>query len=307
MAASLRTAPPTGAAPTTTGPCTGDGCRTREAWPLHHVKHRGELHRFCTGCMLKYHPSLFCSLCFDLIDSLADPSPPPNPNPNPNPTTNSSNLKQQIIHCSSCHNVCHASCLPPSSSSDFFLCPSCSSSATASAAADALTSSNSSSRRRTLDLPYARTLLCAARLSAQSMTRVAAAARSDADRKAKEAAAARKRAREMLERVAAVAKSFRDKDKDQKEQEPREKDQGEIRGKGKWGLGVPVGPGGRERDKWMRLYEMSTPFHDGDKPLPGTLPITPAAKFEHDEAKDTVARKPSAVLPSSVSKGTPSS
>ncbi|KAJ4789794.1 Transcription factor bHLH131 [Rhynchospora pubera] len=281
----------TGTAAAATGcTATGESCRTREAWPLHHVKHQGGYLRLCTACVLKYHPSLFCSLCLDLID--------PSPNPPNHPT----------IHCSSCHNVCHASCLPPSSSSDFFLCPSCSSSATASAAA-AADSLASSSRRRTLDLPYARSLLCAARLSAQSMTRAAAAARADADRKAKEAAAARKRAREMLERVAAVAKSFRDKDKDKdhKDQEPREKDPSEVRGKAKWGLGVPVGPGGRERDKWMRLYEMPTPFHDSDKPLPGTLPKPPAAKFEQDDAKDTVARKPSAVLPSSGTKGTPSS
>ncbi|XP_078173904.1 uncharacterized protein LOC144567606 [Carex rostrata] len=293
----------------TTG-CTGEGCRTRDAWPLHHVKHRSVFVRLCTACVLKYHPSLFCSLCHDLLlidskeisssdrDSISS-SPP--------------SCTNNIIHCSNCPNVCHASCLPPSSSSassDFFLCPSCSSSA-AAATADALLSS----RRRSLDLSAAQSLLCAARLSAHSMTRAAASARADADRKAKEAAAARKRAREMIERVATVAKGEKEKEKvkvkekekmGSEEQEldlrERERERERERVKPKGPLVVAGAGGGREREKWMRFYEMPSQYRDVDKPLPLPHPLT-AAKFEQDDTKDTVAPlKPSTVLPSSVSK-----
>ncbi|KAF3336026.1 hypothetical protein FCM35_KLT20533 [Carex littledalei] len=274
----------------TTG-CTGEGCRTRDAWPLHHVKHRSVFVRLCTACVLKYHPSMFCSLCHDLLlidskeisscdrDSISS-SPP--------------SCTNNIIHCSNCPNVCHASCLPPSSSSassDFFLCPPCSSSA-AAATADALLSS----RRRSLDLSAAQSLLCAARLSAHSMTRAAASARADADRKAKEAAAARKRAREMIERVATVAKKEKEKEKrgsEEQEQDHRERETERVKFKG--AITMAGAGGGREREKWMRLYEMPSQVSH-----PGPLTV---AKFEQDDTKDTVAPlKPTTVLPSSVSK-----
>lgn len=245
------------------GGCTGDACTTREPWPLHHVKHRGVFVRLCTGCVLKYHPAQFCALCMDLLPTAPAP----------------------VIHCSSCPNVCHASCLPPSSSAastDFFLCPSCS-----STALDTSAQAHSHSRRRTLDLPYARSLLCAARLSAQSMARAAAAARLDADRKAKEAAAARKRACEMIDRVAAAAAARRDKDKIGRDQDQDDRQRHKV--------------SGREREKWMRLHE--GPFHDTKDKPPQPLPRPlPAAKFEQDDTKDSVARKPG-----SVSKGNPSS
>jgi hypothetical protein len=145
------------------------------------------------------------------------------------------------------------------------------------------------------------------------MSRAAAAARADADRKAKEAAAARKRAREMIERVADVAKRVKEKVKEKKEtaDQGQENDHLEKKGKPKGALIVAGAGGSRERGKWMRLYEMPTPFRDTEQPLPLPPPpphSLPAAKFEQEDTKDKVAPlKSGTVLPNSVSKVNPSS
>jgi hypothetical protein len=142
------------------------------------------------------------------------------------------------------------------------------------------------------------------------MSRAAAAARADADRKAKEAAASRKRAREMIERVADVAKKEKEKVKKKKEtgDEGQEKNCMEKeKGKPKGALTVAGAGGSREREKWMRLYEMPTPFRDNEKPLLPSHSL-PAAKFEQEDTKDKVAPlKSGTVLPNSVSMVNPNS
>ncbi|KAJ0978673.1 hypothetical protein J5N97_014147 [Dioscorea zingiberensis] len=168
--------------------CGGDGCDSREPWPLHHIRHRGVFCRLCTSCVLKYHPGSFCCGCFEVLDV----SPPP---------------EHPLVHCSKCPSASHVSCLRDPALAPQFVCPICDNPGGFSYFP--VGSAGGEDGRRRVDLAAATVLLAAARVAAASMTRAAVAARVDAERKAREAALARKRAREMLERVFSLSKKVR--------------------------------------------------------------------------------------------------
>ncbi|XP_078443337.1 uncharacterized protein LOC144712847 isoform X2 [Wolffia australiana] len=152
------------------GVCNGEGCVSRNPWPIHHVRHRNNLCRLCTSCVLRIHPGSFCPKCFDLIE----PS-----------------HSQPLVHCVSCTSVCHVACLSAEEKNSGFICPCCASP----------NFSYFPLEPRVIDLKSAKVLLAAARLASLSMQRAVAAARAEAERKAKESVMARKKAQEILEKV----------------------------------------------------------------------------------------------------------
>lgn len=226
--------------------CGGDGCDSREPWPLHHVRHRGVFCRLCTSCVLKYHPGSFCTGCFEVLDV----SPPP---------------ERPLVHCSKCPSASHVSCLRDPALASQFVCSICDNPGGFSYFP--VGSASGEDGRRLVDLAAATVLLAAARVAAASMTRAAVAARADAERKAREAALARKRAREMLERVFSLSKKARLEKKvetgvgmvssvpeavEQKKKMPKPSEQ--RRGHS------------REAEKWRRFQE---PIPMGHRPVVG--------------------------------------
>ncbi|TKY54338.1 E3 ubiquitin-protein ligase Midline-1 [Spatholobus suberectus] len=151
---------------------------------IHNIRHRAHNCRYCTNCVLKQHPGLFCPLCFELHD---DPLLPPH----------------HRLMCVRCPSVAHRSCAFPSATNTSaapalaFFCPTC---------LDANFNYFNLPDRKTgaVDVQSAKVLVAAARIAALSMSKAAAAARFDAERRAREAAVARKRAREALEHLAEI-------------------------------------------------------------------------------------------------------
>ncbi|MQM10547.1 hypothetical protein Taro_043444 [Colocasia esculenta] len=207
--------------------CGGDGCVARDPWPVHHVRHRGNLCRLCTSCVLRYHPGSFCPKCFDLVEPAGGRGPHPQP--------------PAVVHCASCPSVCHSACLADSEKTSSYLCPSCANPNGCSYfpvdcdgdGGDVAPSGSPSKRvrvwgrgdggenppaggprRPTIDRHSAKALLAAARLASASMNRAVAFARSEAERKAKDAVVARKKAKEMLEKALMAAKREREKRQD---------------------------------------------------------------------------------------------
>ncbi|RDY14164.1 hypothetical protein CR513_00811, partial [Mucuna pruriens] len=153
---------------------------------IHNIRHRAHNRRYCTNCVLKQHPGLFCPLCFELYDD--------------------SLLPHHRLMCVRCPSIAHRSCVFPSAittttvssaPAPAFFCPTC---------LDAdFTFFNLPDRKTgALDVQSAKVLVAAARIAAVSMSKAAAAARFDAERRAREAAVARKRAREALEHLAEI-------------------------------------------------------------------------------------------------------
>ncbi|KAL2338864.1 hypothetical protein Fmac_013310 [Flemingia macrophylla] len=153
---------------------------------IHNIRHHAHNRRYCTNCVLKQHPGLFCPICFELHDDAAQLPP------------------HHHLMCVRCPSIAHRSCAFPSSTASAtpppFFCPTC------------LDSNynfiNLPSRKAgTVDVRSAKVLVAAARIAAISMSKAAAAARFDAERRAREAAVARKRAKEALEHLAEVLAS----------------------------------------------------------------------------------------------------
>ncbi|KAK9920077.1 hypothetical protein M0R45_028640 [Rubus argutus] len=164
-------------------------CGTKKGWVLHNVRHRATLRRFCTSCVLRLHPAYFCPFCFVFRDHNSQNTPPPN----------------LLVSCSKCPSLSHGDCLPRPSASAAFLCPPCASG-----------NPNYSffqldDHNKVLDKRLAAVLLCAANISAASMSKAVVTSRAEAEKRVREAAFARKRAREALDRL--VLLSSRGKNK----------------------------------------------------------------------------------------------
>lgn len=168
-------------------PSTCDICGATQTLSLtiHNIRHRAHNRRYCTNCVLKQHPGLFCPLCFELHEDAALPPPP-----------------HHRLMCVRCPSVAHRSCAFPSTTASAappppFFCPTC---------LDANFTFLNLPDRKTgaVDVRSAKVLVAAARIAAVSMSKAAAAARFDAERRAREAAVARKRAKEALEHLAEV-------------------------------------------------------------------------------------------------------
>ncbi|KAK7388094.1 hypothetical protein VNO78_22899 [Psophocarpus tetragonolobus] len=150
---------------------------------IHNIRYRAHTRRYCTNCVLKQHPGLFCPLCFELYD---DSFLPPH----------------HRLMCVRCPSVAHRSCVFPSTNSSAapappFFCPTC---------LDSNFTFFNLPHRKTgaVDLQSAKVLVTASRIAALSMTKAAAAARFDAETRAREAALARKRAKQALEDLAEI-------------------------------------------------------------------------------------------------------
>ncbi|CAJ1940670.1 unnamed protein product [Sphenostylis stenocarpa] len=150
---------------------------------IHNIRHHAHTRRYCTNCVLKQHPGLFCPICFDLHD---DSLVPPH----------------HRLMCVRCPSIAHRSCVFPSTpasaaSTPPFFCPIC---------LDSNFTFFSLPERKNgaVDVQSAKVLVAAARIAAVSMSKAAAAARFDAERRAREAAVARKRAKEALEHLAEI-------------------------------------------------------------------------------------------------------
>ncbi|KAM6597697.1 hypothetical protein CsatA_008221 [Cannabis sativa] len=176
-------------------------CGSPNRWVLHHVRIRGIHRRLCTTCVLRLHPSLFCPGCFQFYDS--NNVPPPS----------------KRLTCSKCSSFTHTHCAqtpppsrpPPTSSSasvmasssgsaSSYLCPACASPNFNFFDVD-------SEPNRAIDKKLALVLLCAAKISAASMTKAVIVARAEAERRVREAALARKRAKEALDNLATLFSS----------------------------------------------------------------------------------------------------
>uniref|UniRef100_A0A0D9UZ09 Zinc finger PHD-type domain-containing protein n=1 Tax=Leersia perrieri TaxID=77586 RepID=A0A0D9UZ09_9ORYZ len=163
------------------GDCDGAGCAySRNAWPLHRVRHNGGAWRLCSSCVLLCHRKAICSVCLLFVFPNTEP----------------------VVSCSSCGAVAHLACIRDPSS--YFVCPPC------AAAAEGRAFSYVAPRPHAPDDDdelAARAVLIASRLALESITRTAADARKHAESRVREAAAARMRARHMLDVAARVAEA----------------------------------------------------------------------------------------------------
>ncbi|CAA6653950.1 unnamed protein product [Spirodela intermedia] len=234
--------------------CGGEGCVSRNPWPVHHVRYRSNLCRLCTSCVLRSHPGSFCPKCFDLIDASCGRS------------SQQQQLPLAVVHCVSCTSVCHTACLSEAENAASYVCPSCANPNGYSyfpldcdSEGDESLPVDGQGKRR-MDLESAKVLLAAARLASASMHKAVAVARSAADRKAKDAVVARKKAKEMLEKVLMAGKSERD------QRRPEELSSGpampESQGKTSANLDramsskvSPKNMQNRDRDRWMGLQD----------------------------------------------------
>lgn len=283
--------------------CGGEGCVSRNPWPVHHVRYRSNLCRLCTSCVLRSHPGSFCPKCFDLID----------------PSCGRSTQQQQpplaVVHCVSCTSVCHTACLSEAEKATSFICPSCANPNGYSyfpldcdGEGDASASPSKKMRaadadggeaglpadaqgKRRIDLESAKVLLAAARLASASMHKAVAVARSAADRKAKDAVVARKKAKEMLEKVLMAGKN----EMVQRRPEELAPAPGMLESQGKTSAKLdramsskasPKNMHNRERDRWMDLQDPTplaqqspvlaiTMGEAGKAPLPGNPAAAP--------------------------------
>ncbi|CAA7398560.1 unnamed protein product [Spirodela intermedia] len=188
--------------------CEGDGCVGREPWPVHHVRHRGNLRRLCTSCVLGCHRESFCSHCFELLDR-----------------GGVGGRTSALVHCSECSSVCHAACLPDAREPGDYVCPCCANpegfsyfrvdldcdvEAAVSPRKKATVAKEkrvmNGQWRRVIDRKSAKVLLVASQLASASMKRAVSFSRNKVERKAKDAAIARKKAEEMLAKVFMAAK-----------------------------------------------------------------------------------------------------
>ncbi|KAG4942345.1 hypothetical protein JHK85_046991 [Glycine max] len=166
-------------------PCDICGATQTLSLTIHNIRYRAHTCRYCTNCVLKQHPGLFCPLCFELHDD--SPLPP-----------------HHRLMCVRCPAVAHRSCAFPSTNVSAapapappFFCPSCLDSN--------FTYFKLPDRKSgAVDVQSAKVLVTAARIAAVSMSKAAAAARYDAERRAREAAVARKRAKDALEHLAEI-------------------------------------------------------------------------------------------------------
>ncbi|KAJ7955326.1 DNA binding protein [Quillaja saponaria] len=226
-------------------PASCNSCGT-EQLPLllHNVRFRANFVVFCTNCVLKHHPGLFCPICLEVYDD-----PPP------------THLR---LICFQCPAIAHSSCIAPTSYleglSHTFHCPSCfdpqfsffklktssdNPSSKKAAIVDgegdpvAVPVQNTQNSRvpvqnpqnsRAIDKDSAKVLVAAAKIAAVSMERGVSLARVEAERCLKEAALAKKRAREALEHVGYLVAKERDSNgvqADQKEK-PRSDNLGAL-------------------------------------------------------------------------------
>lgn len=180
------------------------GCGIEERFLLHNVPDKGAPRRFCTTCVLKNHPGLFCPTCFDVFIEL----PPP----------------QERVKCIKCSSISHSACVGFNVGSRYE-CPLCKN---PNFAFFDIAGSNkklkgidgasgSSVPERRIDKGSAKVLLAAARIASALMNKAATVARVDAERKIKEAQLAKKRAREALERVAYLASQEEEEEKNKAE------------------------------------------------------------------------------------------
>ena len=206
--------------------CSGEGCVSKNPWPVHHVRYRSNLCRLCTSCVLRNHPGAFCPKCFDIIDSSCG--------------------RSSLVHCVSCPSVCHIACLSDDEDTSSFVCPICANANGHSyfpldliSEVDELSELDASSvsdlprkkirgsdedelegivredgeqqGRKVFDVESAKILLTAATLASSSMQKAIAVARIEAERKAKDAVLAKRKAKEMLEKSLMAAKMERNK------------------------------------------------------------------------------------------------
>ncbi|KAI3946841.1 hypothetical protein MKW98_003404 [Papaver atlanticum] len=171
-------------------------CTSIQKWVLHNIRHRGDIRKFCTSCVLKLHPGLFCPNCFEVYET--------------------SNLSSSIaitstnrVTCLKCPSVVHHDCI----SKDIvnrYVCPTCLNPNfdfvdLGKPLNDVIPSS------RVIDLNKAKVFLAAATISSVSMERAALTLRVEAEKRVKEAAIARKIAKDVLENVNVVAMEEKEK------------------------------------------------------------------------------------------------
>ncbi|MCL7044939.1 hypothetical protein MKW94_019354 [Papaver nudicaule] len=170
-------------------------CNSKQKWVLHNIRHRGDIRKFCTSCVLKIHPGLFCPNCFEVYETSNLSSAVP---------ITSSNDR---VMCLKCPSVVHLDCV----SKDIvnrYACPTC-----LNPSFDFLDSGKppSNSGGRVIDLNKAKVYLAAATISSVSMARAAFTLRVEAEKRVKEAASARKIAKDVLENLNVVEMEEKEK------------------------------------------------------------------------------------------------
>ncbi|XP_033133455.1 uncharacterized protein LOC103836329 [Brassica rapa] len=155
-------------------------CGSQDSWVIHSARHRGVLRFFCTHCLLRNHPTSFCPTCFAFYDS----SPPHH---------------SCRVSCSKCGSHTHLHCAggDEESSSPPYLCPPCLNPSSFSFFRPIINADGA----RCMDKPLSEAFLCAAKISAFSMSRAVVVANSEAEWKGRECAVAKKRLREAVEDV----------------------------------------------------------------------------------------------------------
>ncbi|MED6183442.1 hypothetical protein PIB30_037955 [Stylosanthes scabra] len=162
---------------------------------LHSLSYRANSRRYCTNCLLKNHHGLFCPICFQVYEESLSP-----------------HLR---LICLRCPAIAHRSCVTsdggkPSAST--FKCPACSD--------PKFSYFRPMLEGEELDTKSALVLVAAAQISAESLSKAAAASRLDAERRAMDAAAAKNRAREALDRLARIVAM---ENEQQQQQKPKQK------------------------------------------------------------------------------------
>ncbi|CAN6895393.1 unnamed protein product [Brassica oleracea] len=159
-------------------------CGSQDSWVIHSARLRGVLRFFCTHCLLRNHPMSFCPTCFAFYYS----SPP---------------HQSRRVSCSKCGSHTHIHCAggdDESSSPPYlcpYLCPPCLNPSSFSFFRPIVDANGV----RFLDKSLSEAFLCAAKISAFSMSRAVFVANLEAELKGRECAVAKKREREALEDV----------------------------------------------------------------------------------------------------------
>ncbi|RID52199.1 hypothetical protein BRARA_H02816 [Brassica rapa] len=171
---------------------TCEQCGSQDSWVIHSARHRGVLRFFCTHCLLRNHPTSFCPTCFAFYDS----SPPHH---------------SCRVSCSKCGSHTHLHCAGGDEESSSppclcpYLCPPCLNPSSFSFFRPIINADGV----RCMDKPLSEAFLCAAKISAFSMSRAVSVANMEVEWKGRECAVSKKRLREAVEDVVKLNEKVR--------------------------------------------------------------------------------------------------
>ncbi|CAH8384018.1 unnamed protein product [Eruca vesicaria subsp. sativa] len=152
-----------------------ENCRSQDSWIIHPARYRSIFTFFCTHCLLRKHPASFCPTCFSFYDS----SPPHH---------------SRRVSCSDCGSHTHIHCAGGEAVSPPYRCPPCRDPDSFSFFRPIIDANGV----RCVDKSLSEVFLCAAKISAASMSKAVNFAKCEAERRGREAAVAKMRAREAL-------------------------------------------------------------------------------------------------------------